>query len=346
MYFGPIVGASLQRWNKKIEDRVGKTTQILAQAKQVKTLGFQSTLADYIQQLRTKELRVFQRYRATQSLIVLMAMANSNLTTVLIIAGALFITKIPLPLDANRIFATLAVVQLAMEPLMYIVTGYTNMSTMLASFDRIRDFLLLPERTDGRTTVRPSRSNVPSSLELDIDDEAFASRPIDVVDALLGPEGSLSPILHYVDVTIPRGYLAIAKGPNGSGKTTFLKNLIGEGSIYKGALYVREGPIAYCDQTSWLRNGTVRDNILGYLPYNSQWYETVLQYCCLEDDLKQMADGDRSEVGNQGSKLSGGQRHRIVSFTVQQNKANTLPLDSFLIEIRHLHVQFTQGLLS
>lgn len=71
--------------------------------------------------------------------------------------------------------------------------------------------------------------------------------------------------------------------------------------------------MAYCSQTPWIYEGTIRDNIVGCSELDNPWYQSVLRCCDLDEDIGRMPDGDAAAVGSGGSKLSGGQRQRIVS---------------------------------
>lgn len=92
-----------------------------------------------------------------------------------------------------------------------------------------------------------------------------------------------------------------------------LKGLLGETPEIGGRIKISSSEISYCDQTPWIFNGSVRNNILAMSEYDAAWYATVLQACSLEVDPRQMPDGDSTVVGSQGVKLSGGQKQRIVS---------------------------------
>ena len=109
------------------------------------------------------------------------------------------------------------------------------------------------------------------------------------------------------------GSLTIVVGPVGSGKSTFLKALIGETYTLNGKLSLWATRIAFCDQTSWLTNSTIRRNIVGESGvYDEWWYNTVVHACDLETDFAQHSHGDQTMVGSRGVKLSGGQKQRIV----------------------------------
>lgn len=73
LWFGPRAGHAHKVWNGKSQDRVSQTTQILAQSKQVKLLGLQRILVEYIQGLRVNEIKFSQRFRTVECVIVSMS---------------------------------------------------------------------------------------------------------------------------------------------------------------------------------------------------------------------------------------------------------------------------------
>lgn len=102
-------------------------------------------------------------------------------------------------------------------------------------------------------------------------------------------------------------------GPVASGKSTLLKGLLGELPKATGCVDVARRRIAFCDQTPWITNATLQQNILGYSVYERDWYKTVVHACVLDQDLAALPDGDQSVVGSNGINLSGGQKQRLVS---------------------------------
>lgn len=114
----------------------------------------------------------------------------------------------------------------------------------------------------------------------------------------------------------PNGNLVMIVGAVGSGKSTFLRGLAGETPVLEGELFIKHPELAFCEQTSWLTNTSIRENIIGenlVSVFDAEWYGTVVRACGLEPDLKRMPAGDETLVGSKGAKLSGGQRQRIVS---------------------------------
>ncbi|KAI0288069.1 ABC transporter [Russula brevipes] len=116
--------------------------------------------------------------------------------------------------------------------------------------------------------------------------------------------------LKNIDLKIPRGQLVAIVGAVGSGKTSLLQGLIGdmrktEGSVRFG------GSVAYCSQSAWIQNATIRDNICFGRPFEAEHYWKVVRDACLEADLDVLPNGDMTEVGERGISLSGGQKQRV-----------------------------------
>ena len=79
------------------------------------------------------------------------------------------------------------------------------------------------------------------------------------------------------------------------GKSSLLNAILGEMEKKSGTIEVR-GSIGYVSQQAWIRNATVRENILFGREMEEKWYKKVLQSCCLGPDLKSFPAGDLTEV--------------------------------------------------
>ncbi|OSX61133.1 hypothetical protein POSPLADRAFT_1074834 [Postia placenta MAD-698-R-SB12] len=175
-----------------------------------------------------------------------------------------------------------------------------------------------------------------------------------------------------MDLTInfPLGELSLICGKLGSGKSLLLLALLGEADVLAGQLicprsppdtiasftgkdvpeeeWVVEGVCAYVPQSAWLRNASIRDNILFDLPYVEERYQKTLEVCALLSDFKILEDGDMSEIGERGVNLSGGQKARVSLARAVYSRASVLLLDDVLSAVdahtaHHLYYECLKG---
>ncbi|KAJ7064951.1 multidrug resistance-associated ABC transporter [Mycena amicta] len=152
-------------------------------------------------------------------------------------------------------------------------------------------------------------------------------------------------VLVDLSLQFPQGQLSLVCGKLGSGKTLLLLALLGEADILSGQMlcprsppdalagfaeekitkedWVVQGMCAFVPQAAWLRNASIKDNILFNLPYDEERYNLTLEVCALVSDLEIMEDGDEAEIGERGISLSGGQKAR-------DSRASILLLDDVL----------------
>lgn len=237
-------------------------------------------------------------------------------------AGGLFWTSSSRRLTAAEAFATLSVVALVSSPLQVLLNAFPQFMSLSSCFSRLQKFLLLDDQVDQRNSsdasLPVSRTESPSSdVELNTIKSVHQGhhyQPIlaRFINASLAVPGRTEPVLKDLNISIRRAGLTLILGPVGSGKTSLLRTLLGEMTIISGCVRMEDADAAYCDQTSWLRNISIRDNILGHTAFDPKWYRNVLHACLLEEDLSQLPNGDGSLVGSGGMNVSGGQRQRIV----------------------------------
>lgn len=115
-------------------------------------------------------------------------------------------------------------------------------------------------------------------------------------------------------------------GDVGSGKSSLLAALLGQMNHVGGDIKV-SGSIAYTPQEAWLLNMPLKENIVFGSEFDEVKYRKVIHVCALERDLRLMADGDRTEIGERGINLSGGQRQRISLARCVYKNSDVILLD-------------------
>lgn len=135
-----------------------------------------------------------------------------------------------------------------------------------------------------------------------------------------------TPIFKNFSVVIPPGSRIVLMGDSGSGKSTFIKLILGFFSVEKGSVsidgvnladsrrsYLRR-QVAYINQNTSLFNRTVLENIL-YGCKNKKKEEDVILFLKsknLYDMFSNLKNGLQTKAGRNGENLSGGMRQVVL----------------------------------
>lgn len=225
-------------------------------------------------------------------------------------------------------FTALSFFELQDQPLISIMDGIEKVQTVVNSFARIQEYLLSEEREDTRLTpTQPGHSSNCSfstlpgeGIELKRSTHPHLAihsgepeAAIILQDASAGySEGNI--VLKGLNLKVPSNRIMMIVGPVGAGKSTFLKLLLGEMPKTSGLVATTFSKAAFCPQTPWITWGTIRQNILGTSAWDKPWYDTVVHACALSADFQGLPQGDQTDTGTRGSRLSGGQQIRVVSY--------------------------------
>uniref|UniRef100_A0A0G4HGP6 ABC transporter domain-containing protein n=1 Tax=Chromera velia CCMP2878 TaxID=1169474 RepID=A0A0G4HGP6_9ALVE len=121
------------------------------------------------------------------------------------------------------------------------------------------------------------------------------------------------------------GKLVFVFGAVGTGKSSFLHALLGElllcggsariSGISGSALSMRSGEssrIAFCSQSPWLRQASLKENVIFGLPFCRSAFDCAVAGAGLKEDVDAMTEGENQKIGEGGGSLSGGQKSRVA----------------------------------
>ncbi|KAJ5962864.1 hypothetical protein N7501_007805 [Penicillium viridicatum] len=304
-----FTGDSQRSWMAGVQKRVGLTATVISSMKNLKISGLSITIGDVVQNLRVQELAAGSRFRKILIVAALLGFIP------LLISPPLTFAFTQRTFDASTMFTSLSFLTLLTNPLSQVFQTIPQLVSGLACLGRIQAFLECETRHDfrqvlddiSRNTEKPrGDTETSSSSELD------PPHPLVIKGGNFGWEADKF-VLRDVSTRVPKSSLTIVVGPVGSGKTTLCKALLGEIPFSEGSVVLgtRFPHVGFCDQTAFLSNGSIKDNIVGFSPHNNERYAEVIKATSLDFDLATLPQGDKTNVGSDGIVLSGGQKQRV-----------------------------------
>ncbi|KAJ4255444.1 hypothetical protein NW762_009439 [Fusarium torreyae] len=324
-----MVGRQI-KYQKATQDRINLTSEVLGSMKPVKMLGLSERFSSMIAQKRDEEIQIGKHFRKINVYLNCIGNCNVSMTEAITFGAYALAAKFGggEPFSAAQAITALSILGVMMDPLSRLLGNIPGSFSVFGCFRRMEDFLKLEERVDHRKVHGDSKgSSFKSSGENSQPlQEAFELMPMD--DMQVGIDGTRisitdgnfnwreKAVLSNINTSFPshkNGSLTMVIGPVGSGKSSLLKAILGETTSSRGNISLDSSEVAFCDQTPWVMNATIRDNIIAESKgYDSAWFETVIDACELSIDLGRLPEGDLTKVGEQGVKLSGGQKQRIA----------------------------------
>ncbi|PWY91611.1 P-loop containing nucleoside triphosphate hydrolase protein [Aspergillus sclerotioniger CBS 115572] len=333
MYMATFMPARQKVWVGAIQRRVGMISTALRSMKSVKMLGLSETLATTLQGQRERELNLSKDFRWL--IVWLNVVASLPQMCASLVTFAAFVIRAKIdhsqPLSTVQAFTSLAIIGLITSPALQLLSSIPAVTAALGAFDRIHKFLTSHAISTQPTerSPEPDVGNGGDSHDSEVQLKILAPKVhselvVALANAYIRP-GESDFCLEDIDLKVKPNTVMIVTGPVGSGKSTLLKALLGEVSCERGTL-ARTSDAAYCNQTPWLQNTTIQNNICGK-DLDLDWYREVIRACALEPDISRMPHGDQSVVGSGALKLSGGQKQRLALARAMYSRKLLLVLD-------------------
>lgn len=177
-----------------------------------------------------------------------------------------------------------------------LILSIPMLNAAMVCFQRIQTFLSSDARRDHRIAFDDTEAL--QSAQSTSDDIELRRLPSSSATMITVQNASFSwtedglPIVCDNTFTINRKQFCFIIGPVGSGKSTLLKGLLGETPSSKGFVYTRFNTVGYVDQTPWIQNATIKENILGVSTFDDDWFRQVIYICALEHEIVNMSRGD------------------------------------------------------
>ncbi|KAF4502374.1 multidrug resistance [Fusarium agapanthi] len=345
-----------KNWMAAIEKRLHKTVQVLKGIKSIKQMGAAPAVKTMLEDERQSEIKLSKRFRL--QLIALVTLSFTSLTMLpalgLSVHNAVADKSSGRILTAQTAFQVMTLFNIVSSSIQDCTSHVMAIMVGLGSLQRIESFLSQHTWTDPRKSIRDAsistdQSSVGGASEKKVLTDVAVK--IQNVSAKWAEDGE--DIIKDATFDVPAHGLTVIAGPTGSGKSTLLRVVLGDLAPSSGTVSVDDSQVAFCDQTPWIANISIKENIVGALPFYEERYRMALHACALDQDIEDLTDGDKHLCGLNGQSVSGGQKVRIALARAVYSKATLVLLDDCLVGLdtnteRHIlgEIFAPRGLLS
>jgi ABC-type multidrug transport system fused ATPase/permease subunit len=287
---------------KARDKRVAMISQVLSGIRIVKFFAWQEQILGEIRGVRDEEVAARRRLAKARSLTLLFSIGVGA-----IVAAGTFATYALTghKLDPATVFASLGLFGLLDYPFHQLTNYLAEIAASKVSATRLAEFF--QEETLPWETRPESAPGQAVGVRFDGATVRYGDAP---------PEAA--PVLADVHLDIAPGEAVAVVGPVGSGKTSLLLALLGEAPVTSGKVAFpglsadEVARTAFVPQEAFIRNGTLRDNILFGATATAAEVEAAVAASQLGVDLERFTRGLDTEIGEHGINLSGGQKQRVA----------------------------------
>lgn len=298
-----------QQINKVTDQRVSLTQEILGAVRFVKYFGWESSFLNRLGELRSKEIGMIQKLMSIRNAIMAISLSLPIFASML---SFITYTLTDNGLQASTVFSSLALFNGLRVPLNLLPLVIGQVTDAWNSLKRIEEYMLLEEQSDD-AVFDPDAKSAVEMRHAWFTWERTPTQDTDKVSAMAGGPGAKGddkkakrgsekaaaaaaaakpneaedngstlvedrePFkLQDINLAIGRNELVAVIGTVGSGKTSLLAALAGDMRRTQGET-VLGASRAFCPQSAWIQNSTLKDNILFGKDMNRSWYKRVIK---------------------------------------------------------------------
>ncbi|KAJ9111103.1 hypothetical protein QFC19_001302 [Naganishia cerealis] len=371
-----------QELSKARDRRITVMNELISNIKFIKFFAWIDQWRNKAQQARTVELNLWVKNIYNSLMFSSIYGLGPIFITLISFACFIFIAKGELTVSIA--FTALSLFSMLRQPLNMIPAFTVLLLQTKVSLDRIDDFLKEDEVDDWVSSLKSKPALPTDELDTRIGFEKavfkwHAATKAEQTSQNKPADGASEQTAHPtngngaeelpsieefelgpMDFIFPHGKLSVISGPTGSGKSALLHALLGEMDCTEGKVFLPKhldqvcpgtglrNSLAFCSQTPWLQQMSIRDNILFGEPFEQRRYDDVLEACALVPDLDALDDGDETEIGARGISMSGGQKARLALARAVYSRTQHLLLDDIFAAVdshtgRHLYEKCVKG---
>jgi ATP-binding cassette subfamily C (CFTR/MRP) protein 1 len=288
MKVGKRIGQNRRSMLKVSDHRVKFMNEILQGIRVIKLYSWEISVCEEINRMRKLELSHVRRINILKALNMVIVFMWPAIATFCVVSVFVYIGN---ALTVGSFFLILNFLNVLRYPSVVFSLGVNCLIEGIVSLERLSKYLSLQE-------VHASK-------------KCLSENDIDIQEADFGwDEEEKSAVLKSISLHVKRGSLIAVIGKVGSGKSSLLSAILGEMPCLKG-ICSSSSSIGYMAQSSWIRNASLRDNILCGQNYDMKLYDEIIRATALVEDFKVLQKGDFTEIGERGINLSGGQKSRV-----------------------------------
>jgi subfamily B ATP-binding cassette protein MsbA len=326
-----IIGPRIRRRARKSQDSLGDTTQLLTQM----LSGIRVVKAFRMEEREAQEYRKANDEFVVQTRGMVRAQAVSLAVTAFfanggvgLVIGALVIvhlTIVEIFHDVGTMFAFFIAIGTLFAYVRRLTRAFTGIYASMGSLDRV--FEVFDLQPDMR--INPDAQ----SLEK-------VNHQIEFIDISFSYPGVPEKAIDGLSLTVKRGEKVALVGLSGAGKSTLLDLVARFYDVDSGAIKVDGVDLRDIKQDDWLRQlavvqqqpflfqASIRENILyGRPDASEEQLQQAIDAANLRDTIDQLPDGLETQVGDSGSRLSGGQAQRVTIARALLKDSEVLLLD-------------------